>query len=151
MLIDHLPPRLRPPVERVRDVVMTDAGVMIILGIALIVRGGSYYALGTHILVNPLDLYLPMWVVAGWWIGVGVSLLGAARWQATMVGRLVLTLGVATLALWGSLFLFAPPAAFAQRGIIYLALAAVIVWAVWRGRRGEIRVRRVDDENGHGR
>lgn len=151
MPIDHLPVRLRSPAEKARDLLMTDAGVMIILGIALIIRGASYYALGTHILVNPLDLYLPTWVVAGWWITVGAALLGASRWQATMVGRLVLTLGVATLTLWGSLFLFAPPAAFAQRGIIYLALAAVVIWAVWRGRRGEIRVRRVDDENGTGR
>lgn len=114
---------------------------MLILGVALIVRGVSYYFLGAHILVNPLDLYLPTWLVSGWWITVGSALVVTSKWQATPVGRIVLTIGVATLAAWGSLFLFSPPAAFAQRGIIYLALAAVIIWSVWRGRRGEIRVR----------
>lgn len=141
MPIDHLPVRLRSPAERARNLLMTDAGVMLILGVTMIIRGVSYYSLGAHVLVNPLDTELPSWVASGWWISVGVALVVSSWWQATAPARVILMLGVGTLAAWGSLFLFAPPAAFAQRGIIYLALATVIVWSVWRGRRGEVRVR----------
>ncbi|EEW50411.1 hypothetical protein HMPREF0290_0859 [Corynebacterium efficiens YS-314] len=120
---------------------MTDAGVMLILGVTMIIRGISYWSLGAHVLVNPLDTSLPSAMTSGWWISVGVALVVASKWQATAPARVILMLGIGTLAAWGSLFLFAPPAAFAQRGIVYLALATVIVWSVWRGRRGEVRVR----------
>lgn len=141
MPIDHLPVRLRSPAERARNFLMTDSGVMVILGVTMFIRGASYYSLGAHVLVNPLDTELPSALTSGWWISVGVGLVVASKWQATAPARIILMLGVGTLVAWGSLFLFAPPAAFAQRGIIYLALATVIVWSVWRGRRGEVRVR----------
>lgn len=141
MPIDHLPIRLRSPAERIRAYLITDAGVMIILGISMIARGLSYLSLGQHVLVNPIDTHISPWVLASWWLIVGISLVVASWWQASAVSRIILMIGVSTLAAWGSAFIFAPPAAFSQRGIIYLALAAVVVWSVWRGRRGEIRMR----------
>lgn len=140
MPIEYLPASWRPPVARVRDAMMTDAAVMVILGVVMIARGVSYWDPGAHIFVHPLDVMLPTWAISLGWAGVGAVLVGAARWHATVVGRAVLSVAVAILGGWGALFIFAPPAAFSQRGIIYLGLAAVIIWAVWRGKRGEIRV-----------
>lgn len=141
MPIDHLPPRLRSPAERIRAFLITDAGVMIILGISMMARGLSYLSLGQHVLVNPIDTHIPIYLLSVWWTGIGGALILTSWWQASLASRILLMIGVSTLAAWGSLFIFAPPAAFSQRGIIYIALAAVVVWSVWRGRRGEIRMR----------
>lgn len=141
MPIDHLPEKLKPRAECLRAVLMSDAGVMIILGMAMIVRGISYSDLGSVVLFHPIDLLFPLWVDAALWCGVGAALLVAARWPASRAGRLVLSLSTSLIAFWGLLFILAPPSHFAQRGVMYLALAAVVIWAVWRGRRGEIRVR----------
>ena len=49
------------------------------------------------------------------------------------------------------LFILATPAQFTQRGVMYIALGLVTLWAVWRGRRGEIRVEGVADAGGRKR
>lgn len=141
MPIDHLPTRWRPPLERLRGVMMSDAGVMIILGTIMLIRGVSYIDVGEEHLYHPADLVLPAVIPGVLWAATGGWLLLAAHWQATAFGRAALATGVAVLALWGGLFLFSPPAAFSQRGVLYIGLAAVVIWAVWRGKRGEIRVR----------
>lgn len=141
MPIDHLPDRWRHKAECLRGVVMSDAGVMIILGVAMIIRGVSYMDLGSVVLYHPIDLFFPLWVDIALWTGMGVILLIASCWHSSSFGRAALSIATALLAMWGLLFLMAPPAQFAQRGIMYLAIAAVVIWAVWRGKRGEIRVR----------
>lgn len=141
MPIDHFPARLRPPLERLRCILMTDAGVMWILGVAMIVRGLSYFDLGVVVLFHPVDLFFPIWVDATIWIGVGTTLLIASRWHSSRFGRMTLAASTGLIALWGFLFLFAPPAQFAQRGVMYLAIAGIVIWSVWRGKRGEIRIR----------
>ncbi|MCS5479852.1 hypothetical protein NYP18_09285 [Corynebacterium sp. YIM 101645] len=141
MPIERLPARLRPPLERLRCILMTDAGVMWILGVAMIVRGVSYFDLGSVVLFHPVDRFFPIWVDAAMWIGVGSTLLVASRWHATRFGRMTLAASTGLIAMWGLLFLFSPPAQFAQRGVMYLAIAAIVIWSIWRGKRGEIRVR----------
>lgn len=141
MPIERLPVRLRPPLERLRRILMSDAGVMWILGVAMIIRGISYFDLGSVVLFHPVDLLFPIWVDAALWIGVGTTLLVASRWHRSLFGRMTLAASTGFIALWGFLFLFAPPAQFAQRGIMYLAIAAIVIWSVWRGKRGEIRIR----------
>lgn len=120
---------------------MTDAGVMIILGVAMIVRGVSYWNLGSVVLFHPVDTMFPIWVDSALWTGIGVLMVVAARWHSTCLGRWVLAGTTGFIAMWGLLFIFAPPAQFAQRGVMYVAIAALVIWSIWRGRRGEIRVR----------
>lgn len=153
MPIDYLPMRVRPPLEWLRCVLMTDAGVMLILGTIMLIRGISYIDVGAERLYHPVDILLPIIIPGAVWTATGAWLVIAARWQATAFGRAALATGVAVLALWGGLFLFSPPAAFSQRGVLYIGLAVVIIWAVWRGKRGEIRVReeRADGGNRTGR
>lgn len=142
MPIDRLPPRYREPAEHVAAFLSTDAGVMIILGFTFVYRGVSYWLLGDFVLVNALDVLPPKWIPSGYWILLGLSLIVASWWQSSLVSRLLLALGVMTITLWGCVFIFSDPGTFNQRGSIYLGFAAVIIWAVWRGRRGEIRVRK---------
>lgn len=149
MPIDRLPTRWRTPAERLRAILLTDAGVMIILGLVFIVRGASYWSLGQSVLVHPADVLVPDPVMSAVWITLGVLLVGLSPWHTSRAGRGMLGVATATLAFWGSLFIFSPPAAFTQRGIIYLGLAGIAIWAVWRGRRGEIRVTEVPHAAGH--
>lgn len=151
MPIDHLPRHWQPPLERLRAVLLTDAGAMMILGAAILTRGISYRDLGTVVLFHPLDVALPLWVDSALWTSVGVVLLVAAPWHARWFGRLALSAATGLLTLWGLLFILAPPAQFTQRGVMYIALGLVTLWAVWRGRRGEIRVEGVADAGGRKR
>ena len=141
MPIEHLPPVTRPWAERLRDWLLTDAGLMLILGVMMIVRGVAYSNLGQEGLYHPADVFMPRWVAAGVWLGVGSSLLVSSVRQSSLLARVSLSAAVATLALWGMIFMLAPPAAFSQRGIVYLSFAMLVLWASWRGRRGEIRIR----------
>lgn len=123
---------------------------MMILGVAMITRGLSYFDLGSVVLFHPVDLMFPIWVDATLWVGVGLVLIIAARWHSTMLGRMTLAASTGLIALWGFLFLFSPPAQFAQRGVMYLAISLIVLWAVWRGKRGEIRLREgVPPHGGH--
>lgn len=142
MPIDKLPPRYRPYAERVAGHLSTDAGIMLILGTVLVYRGVAYWHLEEFVLVNPLDVWLPLWLVSGYWISLGLSLIVASWWQSSFMGRCLLTVSVMTLTSWGCAFLLAAPGTFDQRGSMYLAMAALTIWSVWRGRRGEIRVRK---------
>lgn len=125
---------------------MTDAGVMIILGLTFTYRGVSYWHLGEFVLANPLDVWLPYWLSSGYWTSLGLALVVASWWQSSVAGRCLLTVAVMTLTLWGCTFLLSAPGTFSHRGFMYLAMAAVTLWSVWRGRRGEIRVRKEDPD-----
>lgn len=142
MPIDKLPARYRPLAQRVAEHLRTDSGLMIILGIVLIYRGVSYWHLGEFVLVNPLDIWLPVWLSSGYWISLGIALLASSWWHSSFMGRCLLTLTVMTLTSWGCAFLLSAPGTFGHRGSMYLAMAALTIWSVWRGRRGEIRVRK---------
>ena len=75
---DH-PPITEPEAAgRLRAVLLTDAGAMMILGVAIMTRGISYRDLGTVVLFHPLDVALPLWVDSALWTSVGVVLLVAA-------------------------------------------------------------------------
>ena len=142
MPVDRLPPPYREPAERLAEFLSTDSGVMIILGLTFIYRGVSYWFLGDFILVNPIDTHLPREVSGGYWLVLGLALVVSSWRQSSMMSRCLLALGVMTLTLWGCVFIFSTPGTFNQRGSIYLGFAVVVVWSVWRGRRGEIRVRK---------
>lgn len=139
MPIEHVPARWRPRAERLRAALLTDATLLIILGIVFIARGAGFMPPpGADI--HPWELSAPAtWGVV--WAAMGVICLFAAPWYVGRVGAAVLGVATGLLVFWGMTFALVDLDELMTRGSIYIGWAVTIVWAIWRGRRGEITVR----------
>lgn len=141
--IDHLPPRIRRPAEKLRCFLLTDATALIILGMSIILRGVSYipYELGGRIDTHPAEGALPLSAWAVIWIGVGVLCIVAVPWHQGPVAAVAIGLGLGLNGLWAASFLTASLTGEMPRGWVtaigYAALALTVLWAVWRGKRDD--------------
>ena len=151
MPIDHLPERMKPAAQRTRAWCLTDAPVLVILAVGIILRGVSYTpwlmspsAQASH----PAEGVLPMTAWAVVWISVGLACLVAAwvpRAAPVAVGA-----GIGLSILWGASFIADSIIDRSLRGWLpsvgYLQIALIVLWAVWRGRREEVTKQEVRDE-----
>ena len=141
MPIEHLPERIRPPLLRLRDWLLTDATLYVILGTLLICRGVAAWVIDYIAVVpHPGD---GLFTAAGWtalWVVLGVVCLLVTPWHTSRVGAAVLSVTTSVLLLWGLGYLMYDPAQFAYRGVLYIGFTATILWAVWRGRRGQVTI-----------
>ncbi len=140
MPIEHLPPRIRRPAERLRGFLLTDATALLILGVSIILRGVSYMpALGGGVSSHPAEGALPISVWAVVWIGVGVLCLVAAPWHKGPVAAVALGLGLGLHALWAASFFTASITGDMPRGWVtgtgYATVALAVLWGVWRHKR----------------
>lgn len=143
MPIEHLPPRLRSPAERLRGFLLTDATVMLILGVSIILRGVSYMPImGGGVSSHPAEGALPISVWAIVWTGVGVLCLASSPWHEGPVAAVALGLGIGLNALWAASFFTASITGDMSRGWVtgtgYGTVAVVVLWSVWRHKRGGI-------------
>lgn len=139
MPIEHVPARWRPRAERLRGWLLTDATLLVILGVVFICRGIGFLP-PPGLDVHPWELSAPtVWGVV--WAVLGVICLATAPWYASRVGAAVLGLASGLLVFWGLTFALVDIDELLTRGSIYLGWSATIWWAIWRGRRGEITVR----------
>lgn len=139
MPIDKLPLRCRPAAYKLRAFLMTDATALLILGLCFLARGAGWLIRHGPAGPHPLTLIgLPVaaWVAVA--VVLGVACLVVAVWHQSTAGVITLALSVALISLWGMAFLPDSLATFLERGSVYLALAVMTMWAVWRGKRGEI-------------
>lgn len=145
MPIDHMPPRWRPGLKRLRAFLMTDATAIIILGVGILLRGLSYAPVvlgpppprGTH----PAEMWLDMDIWAAVWITIGLICLIApfTRLEALKVAALAGGTGITML--WGVSFLTQSITSDGRgwvTAIGYFTTVALVGWAVWRGKRGDI-------------
>lgn len=139
MPVDKLPARFAPAGYRARAFLMTDATLLIVLGLYLVMRGIGMLPppLGD---LHPWESLVPATMWAGVWIGLGVASLLVAPWHSRRVASLVLAADVMLTMLWGMTFVLADFDQFVARGSVYLALGTLVVWAVWRGKRSEVKV-----------
>ena len=143
MPIEHLPPRLRSPAERLRGFLLTDATVMLILGVSIILRGVSYMpVLGVGVSSHPAEGALPISVWAIVWTGVGLLCLASSPWHEGPVAAVALGLGIGLNALWAASFFTASITGDMSRGWVtgtgYGTVAVVVLWSVWRHKRDGI-------------
>ncbi|AHI21616.1 hypothetical protein PBI_COLLEEN_26 [Corynebacterium phage Colleen] len=146
MPIERLPPRLIPFARRLRAWAMTDSFAILILGIGIIFRGVSYLPgvlgspppPGSH----PAESSLPMPVWGVIWLVVGVICIISSITRSTIVDVIALCSGVMLNAGWGMSFVFASLEGVSHRSWVssvgYFSVVILVVWAVWRGKRGDI-------------
>lgn len=141
MPIEHLPRRVQPPLRRLRDWLLTDATLYVILGTLMISRGVAAWVIDDITVVpHPGGGLL---TAEGWavlWLVLGVACLLVTPWHTTRAGAVVLSVTTSVLLLWGLGYLMYDPAQFTYRGVLYIGFAVTILWAVWRGRRGQVTI-----------
>lgn len=146
MPIEHLPERYRPGARRFRDWFATDKGLLMILFCVFAVRTSTYIFQDGWLLPHILDIQVPLlssmqWLIATVVLGVAVV---ARSERMEAVG---LTVAVLMLVIWGLLFAWTGKAEFTARGVLYIGLALMSLYTVWRGQSTTIRVR---GDGGHG-
>lgn len=139
MPIEHLPERARPPARKFRDWFATDSGLVSILAVMFVSRSFSY-GIDPPSLLQHVFEFFPYWVAPSLWASGGAVLALSlhprlVRWQSY-----ALSYAVALLTLWGVLYLWSSPPAFLSRGAIYIALALMSVYTVWRGQSKTMRL-----------
>lgn len=151
MPIDKLPPKYQPAAYGLRAFLMTDATALLILGFFFLARGAGWLiqkgTAGPHP-VKLIGFPVAAWVAVA--VTLGVACLVAAAWHQSTVGVITLALSVTLISLWGMAFLPDSLANFLERGSVYLALAVMTMWAVWKGKRGEITLDIRADPKGAG-
>ncbi|OJH93713.1 hypothetical protein BKD74_08625 [Corynebacterium diphtheriae] len=145
MPIEHLPPRVQPTARRVRAFLMTDSTALLLLAVVQAAMG-LYYLPG--VLGDPLRWQRPvesiMPIIAWAWVHLAVGVLCAVaavtdRWHVDIVA-LALATG---LNLSWAFSLLAASVEHNQSvlwlvGVLILAMTVSLMWAVWRGKRGDI-------------
>ena len=136
-----IPQKAIPIIGRVYHWAMTDAGVFLILGTAFFCKGLIYFVRGIprfteHILETSLTQEHLGWL----WIFFGVLMICGCfikntYYQASLVG-----LSVGILMLWGLEFFKYDNSLFLQYGVVHLALSAMTLYTIARGRKGDIRI-----------
>ena len=140
MPIEHLPERYKPGARRFRDWFATDKGLLLILFCVFFVRTSTYLFQDGWLLPHILDINVPLLSSLQWFIAtviVGVSVVARSE-RMEAIG---LTVAVLMLVIWGLLFAWTGKAEFTARGVLYIGLALMSLYTVWRGRSATIRVR----------
>lgn len=144
----YLPPRWRPPARKLRNFLLADATALLILGIGILFRGLSYIPevlgpapqSGSH----PTDVLLPINVWAAVWIITGVACIVSAFTRSKILDAVALGLGVTLNISWGISFIDYTAIGDTPRGWVravgHFSIAALVMWAVWRGKRGDTHI-----------
>ena len=140
MPIEHLPEKYKPAARKFRDWLATDKGLLLILLGVFTVRTSTYLFQDGWLLPHVLDIRAPLFSSLQWLIAtvvVGLSVVVRSE-KMEMVG---LTVATIMLTIWGLLFAWTGKAEFTARGVLYIGLAIMALYTVWRGRSATIRVK----------
>lgn len=144
MPIEHLPEAWRPTARRFRDWLATDKGLLLITFIGMLIRTSTYLWQDPWLAQHVLEIRSPVLSPLLW--GMATCLVGVSVFSRSTVAETVaLVAAVIVLMIWGVLFVWSSPALFTARGILYVWVAALTAYTVWRGHAGTIRVREVGD------
>lgn len=132
---------------RLKRFIATDATVIFLLGLGILVRGLSYTswlrppAKGTH----PAETVFTMPTWSFVWVIVGAFCIAGAFARRSWIATAAFALGVGLNIAWGCSFLFSTVLGDSPRGwvqaINYFIVVLLALWGVWRGQAGEIRIK----------
>lgn len=145
MPIKYMPESWRPRLIRIRNFFRSDATALLILGGGILGRGLSYIpgVLGPAPLggSHPAEFMLPMQVWAVIWVSIGLGCIAAAFANNKFADAVGIGFGVGLTSAWGFSFIGATVFGDSPRGWVssigYVSVALLVVWAIWRGKRGD--------------
>lgn len=136
-----IPPKAIEVLDRIYRWVMTDAGVFLILGTAFLSKGLIYFIkdiprFSEHV----LETSLTQEVLGGLWLFFGILMVCGCFIKNTYYQSSLVGLSVGILMMWGLEFFKYETSLFLQYGIVHLALSAMTLYTIARGRKGDIRI-----------
>lgn len=136
-----IPDKICSVLRRLRGYAISDAGLFIILAHMFIAKSFSYYPEGLQeYYIHPFEVRLDNDVFFYLWFVNGLLLLSASFYRKTLYTAMVFSSSMAFLFLWGLTFTLSGNINVAQLGLIYMTLAIVATFSVYRGRRSEYRL-----------
>lgn len=143
MPIEHLPEKWRPAARDFRDWAATDKGLLLITFVGLLIRTSTYAFqepwLTQHVLDVRTHFLSPlMWATATALVGIALIV------ESELMEAAALVAAVSVLMIWGVLFWWTSPGLFTGRGVLYVWVALLTGYTVWRGNSATIRVRGAD-------
>lgn len=140
MPIEHLPETWRPAARNFRDWLATDKGVLLIYTLVFTGRTSTYLFQDGWLVPHVLDIHAPLLSSMQWLIATLI-----VAYATISRGKTAETVGLVTavvmLIVWGVLFAWTGWAEFTARGVLYIGLALMGVYTVWRGKSATIRVK----------
>lgn len=148
MPIEHLPKRFHPVAYRLRGFLMTNSTALLILA-GMQIAVGFYYLPGC--LGDPLSWHRPnaiLMPVHVWaWVHITIGVIGiiAAIMRRCHLDTIMLMIATGLNLSWASSLLVA--AVDYSESVLWLvavlifALTVSLMWAIWRGKRGDIPFR----------
>ena len=109
---------------------------LLIIALACLLKGVTYLPFAVDDEPVPaVEKWIPMWIAAAVWIGVG--LVGILAVWARRGGPMMVGAGTALHVLWGMLYMGAWLSGASERGyvtaILYFAFAAMVLWGYGHG------------------
>lgn len=120
---------------------MTDAGVFLILGMAFFSKGLIYFIKDVpRFSEHVLEINLTQELLGGLWLFFGILMFCGCFIKNTYYQASLIGLSVGILMMWGLEFFKYESAVFLQYGVVHLALSAMTLYTIARGREGNIRI-----------
>lgn len=149
MPIERLPLRLQAPAVKLRSFLLTDAAVMIILGLECIGRGAAY--LDNAPPAHPSERWFSITTWAVVWVALGAACLSASVKSRSLAAAVCTSACVGINMVWaGSLATAMLTSHGPNTGwggsAVYAAVGLLALHSIWKGNRIEIRVRQVTND-----
>lgn len=147
MPIEKLSERYRPSARSLRDWLMTDKGLLLILAFFCAMRSVGYTRLEDRTLLQHALEIGNDWISPLIWISLTLlCAVGAALPACNRLENVALSAVVGAIALWGMLYIQSSPPGLFSRGSAYITIALLVVYTLWRGDSTRVRIRG-DDAN----
>ena len=142
MPIEMLPERLRPGARSLRDWLMTDKGLLLIMALFCAMRTVGYTRIEDRTLLQHALELSNDWISPTLWVALTVLCSVAAGVpRCHKLENIALTATVGAIALWGMLYIQSSPPGLFSRGSAYITIASLVVYTLWRGDSTRIRIR----------
>ena len=142
MPIEHLPERYRPAARSVRDWLVTDKGLLVILTFFCAMRSVGYTRIEDRTLLqHALELQNDWISPAIWVILTLLCTVGIAAPRCHKLENVALSAVVGAIALWGTLYIQSSPPGVFSRGSAYITIALLVIYTLWRGDSTRVRIR----------
>ena len=136
-----IPDSVRPIARWIHNYAISDSGFFIILAHMFIIKSLSYYRQDfQEYQIHPFELRLDNDVIFFLWFVNGILLLSAAFYRKTLYMAMAFSGSMTYLFLWGISYTLSGSFFIAQLGLVYISLAVIATFSVYRGRRSEYRL-----------